>query len=216
MQTRPTQPAGGRTFREGCSTTPSASAVGFCMEVGMEEWRAVAGYEGRYEVSNQGRVRSLLRDTSLILKQFFSEKEGEKSVRYLRVGLCDNGSRLFRVHRLVLEAFHGPCPAGLEGAHLDGDPTNNESTNLIWATRSENHLMRRNHGTSSVGERGSLAKLTWEQATDARSRVGAGETIGSVARDFGVDRSAISQIIRGITWKPELRNLPVAVERSTE
>lgn len=203
MHIEPTQPVGGGSPREDCSTTPLA-VVGSCMEGIMERWRPVVGCEGLYEVSDHGQVRSLRpKGVPLILKPFFSEKK--KSVRYLKVSLSGNRPRICRVHRLVLAAFHGPCPVGSEGAHLDGHSTNNNSANLAWVTRSENHLMKRTHGTGHAGEKNPQAKLTWEQADDARARVGAGETTVSVAKDFGVHPATVYLIVKGRTWKPELR-----------
>ena len=66
---------------------------------------------------------------------------------YLTVRLSENGkSRIFRVHRLVLEAFVGPCPNGLEARHLDGNPANNNRNNLCWGTPAENTEDKRKHG----------------------------------------------------------------------
>lgn len=104
-----------------------------------ETWRAVVGLEGKYEVSNLGRVRSLnrkigdgRRGTRLKRGKMLSQSANVKS-GYLYVGLGQNGKRL--VHRLVLESFVGPCPDGMECCHNDGDRTNNRVDNLRWDTR---------------------------------------------------------------------------------
>jgi hypothetical protein len=66
---------------------------------------------------------------------------------YCSVRLCVNKkSRLFRVHRLVLEAFVGPCPPGHECRHLDGNPANNQLSNVVWGTPAQNAADRRRHG----------------------------------------------------------------------
>lgn len=114
-----------------------------------EEWRPVCGWERLYEVSSDGRVRSLdrvdwrgqrYRGRMLTLNV--------KSGGYLTVGLCDNGEHRTRaIHRLVAEAFLGPRPDGCEVRHLDGDPKNNRLANLAYGSPSENSLDRVRHGT---------------------------------------------------------------------
>ena len=98
-----------------------------------ERWRTVPGFEGFYEVSDLGRVRNSR--TGHILSPR-PEKGG-----YLRVCLsrANRAQRKeLKVHRLVLAAFVGPCPDGMEGCHDDGDPSNNRLDNLRWDTRSGN------------------------------------------------------------------------------
>lgn len=117
-----------------------------------ETWKPVVGYEGYYEVSDHGNVRSVFR--------FVRGKSGKPrpvngrprmawTTRggYLRVGLSANGeTRRFMVHRLVLEAFTGPCPVGMEACHGDGNPVNNHLENLRWDTKRENMNDRTRHG----------------------------------------------------------------------
>ena len=115
----------------------------------LEQWAAVVGWEGLYEVSDFGRVRSLRRWTPAgmrggrILKPRRLPKTG-----YLRVSLCKNGERHDAyIHQLVLQAFVGPCPAGQEVRHLDGNPARNVRSNLCWGTKSENGYDKVRHGT---------------------------------------------------------------------
>lgn len=115
-----------------------------------ELWRPVPGYEGAYEVSSQGRVRSLERLDSRghkrrgkLLSAGSSGREGR-----LTVSLADNGAmRTHWVHQIVLMAFVGPRPAGMEACHWNGDPRDNRVENLRWGTRRENTLDRVRHGT---------------------------------------------------------------------
>lgn len=114
-----------------------------------EQWRPVAGQDG-YEVSDQGRVRSLTRTilrsngSPLTLRgktlRPWPDGKGYSSV-YLGRG------NAHRIHRLVLEAFLGPCREGLEARHRDGDRTNPALVNLAYGTRSENSHDKRAHGT---------------------------------------------------------------------
>lgn len=115
-----------------------------------ERWLPVPGFEGAYEVSDWGRVRSLNRivTTKTGIKRRYQGRvltPFASPSGHLRVNLGPAGKLL--VHRLVLEAFIGPCPSGQECCHDDGDPANNHLGNLRWDSRSENHLDRVRHGT---------------------------------------------------------------------
>lgn len=104
------------------------------------------------------------------------------------------------VHRLVLEAFVGPCPAGAQALHTDGDTANNRLPNLRWGSASENAEDKRRHGRMPLGTRHGNAKLT-EDAVRAIRRLGAeGHTQRAIGARFGVGQTVISSIIRGETW----------------
>ncbi|MEV4127158.1 NUMOD4 motif-containing HNH endonuclease [Nocardia sp. NPDC049707] len=118
-----------------------------------ERWLPVVGYEGRYSISSRGRVRSedrfflrngyQVRVRSRILKPIVMKSGG-----YHSVGLCANGSVQSRkVHALVLEAFVGPRPSGMEVCHNNGVPTDNRLENLRYDTASANQLDKVIHGT---------------------------------------------------------------------
>lgn len=104
-----------------------------------EDWRPVVRFEGKYDVSDHGRVWSHRRQRMLALT--------ETPLGYVVVCLSQPPARLTRkVHRLVLEAFVGPCPEGMETRHLDGDRRHNQLTNLMWGTPLENGADRIAHG----------------------------------------------------------------------
>lgn len=124
----------------------------------IEKWAPVVGFEGRYEVSDHGQVRSLPRRIQQlsrggnmfertfpgkILKQVVHSDSG-----YPYVGLYrQTGPAVSRtVHTLVLDAFVGPCPSGQLARHLDGNPANNLLSNLLWGTHSENCYDTIRHG----------------------------------------------------------------------
>lgn len=102
-----------------------------------ERWLPVPGYEGRYSVSDHGRVRSEVRPGR---KQQIILAGGSNLFGHRQVVLSDGTStRTFGVHRLVLAAFVGPCPEGQEVRHYpDHDPTNNHLSNLRYGTRAQN------------------------------------------------------------------------------
>ena len=120
-----------------------------------ERWLPVVGYEGYYEVSDQGRVRSLDRlipwrgGTAVRWGRILNPTQLPEPDGHMQVSLSVDGRRRKAyVHRLVLEAFVGTCPEGMEGCHFpDSDPTNNRLKNLRWDTRSGNKLDRVRQGT---------------------------------------------------------------------
>lgn len=115
----------------------------------VEQWRPVVDYEGSYEVSDQGRIRSLDRITDRGRKwrgRMMSAAPLPND--YLIVTLWRGGrQRTPLIHRLVLTAFVGPAPDGHEALHKDGDRANNALSNLAWGTHSENQYDQVAHGT---------------------------------------------------------------------
>ena len=121
-----------------------------------EKWLPAVGYEGLYEVSSIGRVRSL--DKLVYCKDGRAPRMHRGRVRklythprgHLIVTLCasDGSRKIAKVHRLVLEAFVGPNPPGLECCHNNGDPSDNRVENLRWGTHRENMRDKIKHGTN--------------------------------------------------------------------
>lgn len=105
-----------------------------------EQWKPVPGYEGYYDVSDQGRVMSLARiDASGNRRKPRILRPRPDRRGYLMVDLYRGGvQRTHKVHRLVLTAFTGPCPDGMEACHGDDRPDNNRLTNLRWDTSGGN------------------------------------------------------------------------------
>lgn len=111
-----------------------------------EKWRAVVGYEGLYEVSNAGQVRSLPRPGT----RGGIMGTDEHPAGYLCVKLSKDGRKKhYTVHTLLIIAFRGPRPAGKECRHRNGDPTDNRLVNLIWGTSAENSQDMIEHGRTN-------------------------------------------------------------------
>jgi hypothetical protein len=147
------------------------------VELNSEIWKDVLGFEGIYRVSDLGRVKrvniikkigpaSFIKKEDRILipvfdviKKDFVRLSKRNKVRLL-VNLSKNG-KIYRrnIHRLVLEAFVGSCPAGMETCHNDGNPLNNRLWNLRWDTHRNNEKDKIKHGTSNRGEKSHLHKL---------------------------------------------------------
>ena len=170
-----------------------------------EIWKAVVGYENFYEVSDGGRVRSL--------DHYVSHwRGGQRLVRgtlrytpslgaYPGVHLSKNGhTKMHTVHRLVAEAFLGPCPEGLEVAHNDGVPTNSRLENLRYATRSDNNKDKVRHGTHRKGTSVPTSKLTDEDVRKIRAALAEGQSKMSQARRFNVSHKTIRNIANNLIW----------------
>jgi len=165
----------------------------------MEIWKDVIGYEGIYQVSNTGRVKSFCRD-----KNGRILKPGKTSGGYLTVGLyLDGKGKTIQVHRLVLEAHIGPAPSPKhEGNHKNGDKTDNGVENLEWVTPSENNKHALQHGLKARGETHHNAKLTRRKVIEIRRLYATGEySLAELGEMFGVHLTTISRIVNRETWK---------------
>lgn len=160
------------------------------------EFRDIKGFEGKYKVTEDGGIYSVLKDS--FIKTYWAGTK--RQYEYVTLGRT-NGKRNKRlVHRLVCEAFHGPAPEGHDCCHNDGNPSNNHYTNLRWATRRENLEDRKKHGTMLWGERVGTSKLTEKDVLDIRKKRKEGHSLNDLAEAFGVERNAISRIVRGLRW----------------
>ena len=161
-----------------------------------EEWRAVPGFP-RYEVSDQGRIRSVRYKGTSIPKMLNPSlcRDG-----YRKLGLFDHESRrkFFRVPRLVLLTFVGEPGAVLEAAHLNGCRTDDRLDNLVWATRKENADHQILHGTVSKGEMNPKAKLNEGQVRNIRASQKNSFLLAAI---YGVSAGAIRGIKSKKTWR---------------
>jgi DNA-binding CsgD family transcriptional regulator len=164
-----------------------------------EIWRPIAGYEGLYEISNFGRVKSLDRIDArgrrwkgrIMANQ--THKSGHQTLRLCKEAQYEN----YKVHHLVLNAFVGPRPEGTECCHNDGNPANNRLENLRWDTRRANHADRELHGTAIKGAQHGTAKLTEDQVLKIRSD---GRSQWAVAHDYGISQATVSGIKNRKRW----------------
>lgn len=178
----------------------------------MEKWVAVPDWEGAYEVSDQGRARSVTRViTVLNPKGVLAERRLRG--RVLKAGVLKNGYEMVSltapgrtryyayVHDLVMAGFVGPKPKGLEVCHDNGARTDNRLANLRYDTRSANSLDRRRHGTVNAlkGEACPSAKLTENDVREIRQLEGV-VSYRQMGRDFGVSHGTIGLACRGDTW----------------
>ena len=169
----------------------------------MEAWKPVIGYEGRYEVSDHGRVRAL----------FFAARGRWKPGRimthkigldgYSRLNLYDKDGKLRTktVHSIVLESFSGRRPIGYVTRHLDGNRQNNHKSNLTWGTPSENSNDMRRHGNSTNGEKAIHAKLNREKVIQLRELWQSGFPISYLTNKYSICAAVAWKIATYRSWK---------------
>ena len=170
-------------------------------------YRDIPGHPG-YRVGDDGTVWSCW------TKEYHKGERGSKAVlgvewrqmspfrkADLHFSVKLRGGRQHPVHRLVLLAFVGPCPEGLQCCHNDGNPANNTLANLRWGTPKSNAADRLKHGTHNRGSRHSLVKLTEEQVIAIRAEYAVGRlTQRQLGDRYGVCESTICQLVKRQTW----------------
>ena len=153
----------------------------------METWKNIKGYEGLYQVSNMGRVKSLKLNKERILKP------GMDRGGYLLVWLHAGGKRkTLKVHRLVCEAFHDNPNNKSDVNHINEDKTDNRACNLEWCTRRENV----NHGTRNERSAKALSKPICQYTLDEKI-VKTWASLTEVKRQTGFGQSHISEVANG-------------------
>lgn len=180
-----------------------------------ERWRPVVGFEGCYEVSDLGRVRSLARTywhsggraprwcklRARILKPRFNYKESLGGP-YVAVALSVEGVVTYHeVHALVLKAFVGPRPPGQQARHLSGISCDNRLVNLEWGTPGENTADKVRHGTVSRGTARWSAKLNPSVVLVIRAAHKSGASYKALAHRYDVSWTAIQSVVHRRTWK---------------
>lgn len=176
-----------------------------------ETWKAAPGWEGWYEVSDAGRVRSL--DRSIEVRNAHGEITPRRfQGKVLAAGPSGSGYRLvtftrpgarqqFNVHALVMLAFRGPPPNGLEVCHNDGVKVNCALSNLRYDTRKANAADTTAHGhrVTPEGEASGAAKLNVEAVQFIRTNAASGAR--ALARSLGVSHTTVCAVIKGKSWK---------------
>ena len=182
-----------------------------------EIWKEIVGFEGKYEVSSLGRIKSLAKTKKNLhgSTQMLNERILAGTISYYgyrMVNLCFGaticGKKHIRrpVHQLVCEAFHGSKPHWAECVnHKDGVPLNNAADNLEWCTHQYNTQHAYDIGLhkphDQFGERNPFAKLTDDIVREIRARCTNGERVRVIANDMGLNETTVSIVKTRRSWK---------------
>lgn len=173
-----------------------------------EIWKDIPGYEGFYQVSNMGNIKSLDRyikhqkGGNRLIRGRFMKQQAQKN-GYLSVMLQrDSKEKRISVHRLVALAFIKNQSGKPEVNHIDGNKLNNFANNLEWCTRVENYKHGRslNLIKSIKGENNPAAKLNKSQVFDIVNLSKSGYSRKDMAEKYNVSISSIRRILINESW----------------
>jgi hypothetical protein len=183
-----------------------------------EVWVWVPGFEGRYRIfisddkSKVGKVRSVQRNRrgkggyiapikGRILKPNMDDG-------YYYVSLSIPGPKLGqwkmytrRIHRIIVEICHGPCPEGMECRHLNDDKTDNTPDNVCWGTHKQNTKDAVKNGKILKGENHGRSTITEVDVKEIRKRYKICKNQSQVAREMKLNGQLVRKVIKRITWK---------------
>jgi len=163
-----------------------------------EIWRDVPGFEGRYQASNFGRVRSVLRDNKISKPCFH-----KKGYVYNYLGNGNYGKK-YKTHRIVAAAFGLiDLNGGVEINHIDGVKSNNNLSNLEASNRKHNikHAFKMGLMKRPSGSKCHLSKYTEEQAALVFLMKEYGFKTKDIVSLAGVTRDFVQQVFSGKIWK---------------
>jgi len=166
----------------------------------IEQWKDVTGFEGMYQVSNFGNVKSIPSTDSKRLGKILSPGKGKYG--HCGIQLYKNGKKYKAlVHRLVAIHFISPAPEGCEVNHIDFDPTNNHVSNLEWATHQQNIYHSRHRLANKKGEECTHSKVTEQDVIAMRAEYAAGGiSFVKLAKKYNVCPQQCHRIIRRERW----------------
>ena len=162
----------------------------------LEIWKDVQGYEGYYQISNLGRVKSLINNIIL--------KHRPNSKGYQRVNFCLGGLKKdFYVHRLVAFAFLPDVENKPHVNHLDGVKSNNNCHNLEWVTALENnvHCIIKLGRKTKRGENHPNTKFNEKDVLKIRELINLNIEVKEISKMYNVSNNSIYQIKNGRSWK---------------
>jgi DNA-binding NarL/FixJ family response regulator len=168
------------------------------MENDIEIWKPLKEYEGLYEISNMGKIKSLIKKGNI--KEQIRKTGLDVSTGYINVMLRKNNKPLTkRVHRLVAEAFVPNPDNKLVVNHIDGNKKNNKASNLEWMTYSENTLHSFKTGLQKkiFGDNNYITKIKDQDVFEIKKLISQGKTNKEIAKIYGVNPSQISRIKTG-------------------
>lgn len=172
----------------------------------MEEWKPIARFNNVVEASSEGRIRrvdSQVRcrngHTRLAPGRILKSRRHPWGYDWFEFSVGGKVNRELG-HRLVAEAFFGPCPKGYYVLHGDNNPKNNRVSNLRYGTPTDNCSDKLMHGTQPTGEQIPWHKLKENQIVEIRCRRADGEKLADIAADYGISGVYVWHICTGLKW----------------
>jgi len=181
-----------------------------------EIWKDVIGYEGLYQVSNLGNVKSLDREVTPNNRVPYWRKgkmckQSKSNLGYMIVGFTVNNVKVNKyVHRLVAEIFIDNINDYPQVNHIDCNKTNNKANNLEWCTNSQNHIHAVKNGLNKLhlhrvaysGEENGRALLTKEQVLEIKQKyIPYKYSAKKLSKEYNVSESCITHILNNTSWK---------------
>jgi hypothetical protein len=175
----------------------------------IEIWKDIPGYEGIYQASSLGRIKSLKRIAELRYKYKRTIRERilklvPDNFGYYKVSLHkDKKIKTIKVHKLVALTFIKNEENKREVNHIDGNKKNNKPDNLEWCSRSENmkHAFKNGLHNQLKGERHGKSKLKKKDVINIKKKIKAGLLLKEIANEYNVTKATISSIKRRKSWR---------------
>lgn len=165
----------------------------------------VPGFEGRYEVSDDGIVYSHMNmgnhKWQVDYRRPLSLKPNKYGYVVINLLAKDGLINPRSVHSMVMQAFVGQRPKGMDIRHMNGVRHDNRLINLRYGSRAENMADAKSHGTMRIEEKHHAVKVTREDAIKIIARCRSGEVQRSIALDYGLTQQGVSDILNGRCWK---------------
>lgn len=158
-----------------------------------DDIRPIRGWDGCF-ITSDGRIFRNGKEKKLSISRV-----GYKVVSFSR----NNKTHTFYLHRLLLDAFVGPCPDGCEALHGNGERLDNRIENLRWGTRAENVADAIRHGTATIGSKNKQAKLRQSDIGWIHDMKTLGFFSREIAPHFQVSATTINRVASGKTYKME-------------
>ncbi|WP_082365394.1 HNH endonuclease [Bosea vaviloviae] len=164
-----------------------------------EIWKPISSWPG-YFASSHGRVMRAIPRGSFKRPKILSGSRFNTGYLFLQ-STFDGRKLSVGVHRLVCEAFHGPCPhEGWQCRHLDGSRDNNRPENLAWGSLVDNAADRREHGRDHLGSDHHNAKLDEALIVRLFELRAAGVSGKTIAAQLGMNRNTINKVLARTSW----------------
>jgi hypothetical protein len=170
----------------------------------IEKWKDISGFEGKYQISNIGRVRSLDRITNNRQFKGAIKTPQISNTGYYRVHLCTENRKTkpFSIHRLVATHFLPSIGGKNVVNHIDGDKLNNRLDNLEWVTISENTKHSYDTGLQIMGrsEKNPASKYTEGQIREVKKLSKMNYSRKHISEATGVSRAMIHSVLKNKSW----------------